>query len=107
MASLIDRLQRLEAKAAPPSGDSGASPEMDRLLDAIEDARREIECLPPAELPPRQRSYTADDRESDIHFLEEVIPEYRANEGWQSEEAQGLLDAWEEEIETKLEGENR
>lgn len=104
MASLNDRLQKLEAKAAPPYGDSGASPEMDRLLDAIEDARREIEGLPPAEPPPRKRCYTAADRESDIHFLEEVIPEYRANEGWQSEEARAVLGAWEEEIKAKLEG---
>jgi len=31
--------------------------------------------------------YTPEDREDDRRCLEEVIPKYRANPGWQTEEA--------------------
>lgn len=100
MASVNERLGRLEAKATTPHE---VPPELIQLCEAIEDWRREhIHGLPPVKRP-----YTAADRDDDIRFLEEVLPEYRANEGWQSEEAQDLLDAWEEKTRAKLEGANR
>jgi hypothetical protein len=102
VASVNERLFRLEAKAAPLHE---VPPAMDRLLDAIEDARREIAGLPP--LPSEARPYTAAEREDDIHFLEEVLPKYRTDEGWQSEEARAILDGWEEKTRAKLEGENQ
>ncbi len=99
MASVNERIFRLEAKAVPRAA---VPPAMDRLLDAVEDARREI-----AGLPLLPRPYTAADREDDIHFLEEVLPKYRTDEGWQSEEARAILDGWEEKTRAKLEGENQ
>jgi hypothetical protein len=102
VASVNERLRRLEAKAAPLHE---VSPAMECLLDAIEDARREIAGLPP--LPSEARPYTAAEREDDIRFLREELPTYRADVGWQGEEAQGLLDSWEEETKARLEGENQ
>jgi hypothetical protein len=99
VASVNERIFRLEAKAAPLHE---VPPAIDRLCEAVEDARREINGLPPVERP-----YTAADREDDIRFLTEVIPKYRADVGWQGEEAQGLLDSWEEETKARLEGENQ
>jgi len=102
VASVNERLGRLEAKVAPPHE---VPPAFDRRLDAIEDARREIAGLPP--LPSEARPYTAAEREDDIRFLREELPKYRADVGWQGEEAQGLLDSWEEETKARLEGENQ
>ena len=108
MASVNDRILRLEAKASFAAPHE-VSPAMDRLLDAIEDARRaigrEIAGLPP--LPSEARPYTAAEREDDIRFLREELPKYRADVGWQGEEAQELLDSWEEETKARLEGENQ
>jgi hypothetical protein len=102
VASVNERLARLEARRKPSYE---VPPAMDRLLDAIEDARREIAGLPP--LPSEARPYTAAEREDDIRFLREELPKYRADVGWQGEEAQGLLDSWEEETKARLEGENQ
>ena len=104
MASVNERLFRLEAKVAPPAS-LEVSPAMEDLLDAIEDARRGIAGLPP--LPREARPYTAAEREDDILFLQEQLPAYRADKGWQGEEAQELLDSWEEETKARLEGENQ
>jgi hypothetical protein len=71
---------------------------MERYFHAHENARREIEGREPLpELP-----YTEEDREDDMRFLEEIIPAYRAGPGWQTEEAQAVLDAWEQHTREKL-----
>ncbi|MBX6764999.1 MAG: hypothetical protein IRY88_15180 [Rubrobacteraceae bacterium] len=45
-----------------------------------------------------------DRRELAEWVLGSVIPKYRNEPGWQSPEAQALLDAWEEEARRELEG---
>ena len=64
---------------------------MERLLHALENARREIEGREPLQDLP----YTEEDRREDEEFLAHTLPTYRASPGWQTEEAQSVLDDWE------------
>lgn len=100
MGSIEHRLERLERLAESRHEDnSGSTRDMERFLHALENARREIEGREPLpELP-----YTEEDRKNDEEFLRETLPVYRASLGWQSEEAQHVLDEWEEHTLQKLE----
>ena len=66
---------------------------MERFLHAHENARRQLEGRNPLpELP-----YTEEGCKDDRRFLEEIIPAYREDPGWQTEEAGAILDRWEEQ----------
>jgi hypothetical protein len=82
-----NRLKRLEERASANKVWS-RSRYMERFLHVLENARREIEGREPLpDLP-----YTEEDRQDDEEFLRETLPAYRANPGWQTEEAQSVLD---------------
>jgi hypothetical protein len=98
--SLKARLQRLERLQGPAAhyAEQARSRAMERLLHALENARREMDRREPLpELP-----YTEEDREDDRRFLEETIPYYRERPGWQTEEARAVLDYWEEQALKRL-----
>jgi hypothetical protein len=84
---LNGRLKRLEERASASKG--WRSPRyLDAYFRALENLEREEAGLPP--LP-----YTEEDRKDDEEFLRETLPAYRANPGWQTQEAQSVLDEWE------------
>lgn len=95
------RVQKLEARE--PLGKPGggmSSREWERYFHAHENARREIHGLEPLpELP-----YTEEDHANDIATVAHIILAYRASAGWRDEEAQAVLDAWEEELEARIHG---
>ena len=93
MASVNERIARLEARRKPSYE---VPPAMDRLCEAVEDARREINGLPPVERPytPLTPEEEAESKEGERWFLEEYIPQARAQAG--SPETLALIDEWEE-----------
>jgi hypothetical protein len=98
--SLEKRLEKLEEQLRSGEGPGGGtSPrEWEQLFHAQENARRELHGLEPLpDLP-----YTEEDRENDLDTLQRVIPTYRASAGWQSEEVQTKLDAWEEQLKQRI-----
>ena len=100
MGSIEHRLERLERLAeSHHESRSGSTRYMERFLHALENARREIEGREPLpELP-----YTEEDRQDDTEFLRETLPAFRASLGWQTQEAQSVLDEWEKHTLQKLE----
>ena len=99
-----DRLRRLEDRQGRVAKlGSQLDPLRERLWERLfhefENGRRELHGLGP--LP--DLLYTEEDREDDRRFLAEAIPEYRASRGWQTEEAQAVLDYWEQHTREKLE----
>lgn len=102
--SLEKRLEQLEEqfKSGGQTNPGGgmSSREWERYFHAHENARRELHGLEP--LPPLK--YTKEDHNHDIDTLERVIPTYRASLGWQSEDAQARLDAWEANVRERLKG---
>lgn len=100
MSRLRRRLERLEERSRSPRipHDPWRERIFDHLFHAIENGRRELHGLEPLpDLP-----YTEEDRENDRRFLEEAIPEYRTSRGWQTQEAQAVLDYWEQHTREKL-----
>jgi hypothetical protein len=96
MGSIDRRLERLERLAESRHEDKGNSLRcLEAYFRALENLDREKVGLPP--LP-----YTEEDRQDDKEFLRETLPAYRASLGWQSEEAQHVLDIWERDIREKL-----
>ena len=91
---LDGRLKRLEERASANTG-SRSPHNLDRYFRALENLDREEAGLPP--LP-----YTEDDRRGDEGFLLETLPFYRANPGWQTEEAGHVLDEWERNTRERL-----
>jgi hypothetical protein len=92
---LNGRLKRLEERASASKG--WRSPRyLDAYFRALENLEREEAGLPP--LP-----YTEEDRKDDEEFLRETLPAYRANPGWQTQEAQSVLDEWEKHTMHSLE----
>jgi len=94
------RLERLEGVAARrrSRGKQGAGTPyyLQRYFKELANLRRCEAGLEP--LP-----YTPEDLEDDSRCLEETIPIYGASPGWQSEEAQQMLDQWEQHIRDNLE----
>jgi hypothetical protein len=83
------RLQRLERLEESRHEDKRNSPRsLDSYFRALENLDREKAGLPP--LP-----YTEEDRQDDEEFLRETLPTYRASPGWQTQEAQSVLNEWE------------
>jgi len=68
---------------------------LDSYFRALENFNREKAGLPP--LP-----YTEEDRQDDEEFLRETLPSYRASLGWQTKEAQHVLDIWERDTIERL-----
>jgi CHASE3 domain sensor protein len=89
MGSIEGRLDKLERLTVSPHEDKSGSPRyLEAYFRALENLEREEAGLPP--LP-----YTEDDRREDEEFLRETLPTYRASPGWQTQEAQSVLDEWE------------
>ena len=102
MASVNDRLGRLEARTNPPA----ELPEqyrwaMERHLRAVENWRRGMQGLEPlAEI--RSEEEARMEAQALRDSLHSSYPVLRQDEGWQTEEAQTILDHWEREAERKL-----
>jgi hypothetical protein len=92
---LNGRLKRLEESASASKG-WRSSVYLDAYFRALANFEREEAGLPP--LP-----YSEADRRDDEEFLRETLPAYRASPGWQTEEAQSVLDEWERDTREKLE----
>jgi hypothetical protein len=89
MGSIQRRLDTLERRSASRRADKDNSPRyLEAYVRALENFNREKAGLPP--LP-----YTEEDRQDDEEFLRETLPVYRASPGWQTQEAQSVLDEWE------------
>jgi CHASE3 domain sensor protein len=89
MGSIERRLDNLERVSANRRADKGGSPRyLDSYFRALENFNREKVGL--AALP-----YTEEDRQDDEELLRETLPTYRASPGWQTQEAQSVLDEWE------------
>jgi hypothetical protein len=96
MGSLERRLERLERLTESPQADMSDSPRhLEAYFRALENLEREEAGLPP--LP-----YTEEDRQDDEEFLRETLPFYRGSLGWQTEEAQHVLDIWERDTIERL-----
>lgn len=95
--SLDKRLQRLEVLEGlgPRKPDQGTPYYLQRYFKELANFRRAEAGLDP--LP-----YTPEDLEDDRRCLEDVIPKYRVNPGWQTEEAQRFCDRWEQHIRDNL-----
>lgn len=99
------RIQKREARetARETLGKPGRGPsprEWERYFHAHENAQRQLHGLEPLpELP-----YTEEDRQIDQDTLESIIPVYRASAGWRDEQAQAVLDAWEERLTERIHG---
>jgi hypothetical protein len=94
--SLRKQVEELRAVVLKEIQHSTPNPSLERYFRAVENWRREQAGLEP--LP-----YTEEDRKEDEEFLTETLPHYRHNFGWQTEEAQQLLDRWERDIRERLE----
>jgi CHASE3 domain sensor protein len=96
MGNIERRLGNLERLSASRHADKSGSPRyLDSYFRALENVSREKAGLPA--LP-----YTEEDRQDDEEFLRETLPVYRASLGWQTEEAQHVLDIWERDTIEKL-----
>jgi|SRR5215208_656013 len=96
MSSLERRLGRLERLAeSPHEGKSDSPRDLDSYFRALQNLDREKAGLPPL---PR----TEEDRQDDEEFLREVLPVFRVSLGWQSKEAQHVLDEWERDTIERL-----
>lgn len=102
MGSLENRLERLEAGRTRSEADLSKEAlrrrSMERFYHASENARRERHGLEPLpDLP-----YTKEDRMDDEDTLENTIPAYRSEPGWQTGEAAAFLEHWERDLTEKL-----
>jgi|SRR5215218_8605201 len=96
MGSIERRLASLERLSASRRAGKGGSPRsLEAYFRALENLDREKAGLPP--LP-----YTAEDWQDDEESLVETLPSYRASLGWQTEEAQHVLDNWERDTIERL-----
>lgn len=70
----------------------------ERFFHDHENARRRLHGLEPLpELP-----YTEEDHRDDLDTLQRTLPTYRNSPGWQTEEAQALLDEWALDVKERL-----
>jgi CHASE3 domain sensor protein len=88
-------MRRLEERASANTG-SRSPRYLEAYFRALENLERKEAGLPV--LP-----YTEEDRKDDEEFLAHTLPTYRASPGWQTEEAQRVLDEWEKDTLEKLE----
>ena len=96
MGSLEDRIRKLEA--AHGAGREADEAErrrrrtMDKLLHALENARRELDGLDPLPTPPE----LAETKDDVLHTLGETIPHYRARGGYSHGDGAEFLREWED-----------
>jgi hypothetical protein len=96
MGNLGRRLDNLERLSARRRANERERPRgLDGYFRALENLDRQEAGFPP--LP-----YTEEDRRDDERFLLETLPAYRTNPGWQTEEAQGVLDEWDRSTRERL-----
>jgi CHASE3 domain sensor protein len=97
VGSIERRLDKLERLAVSRHEDKSGSPRyLEAYFRALENLERKEAGLPP--LP-----YTEEDRKDDEGFLRETLPAYRADPGWQTEQAQRILNEWEKHTMHSLE----
>ena len=97
MESIERRLEKLERLAKSRHEDKSGSPRyLEAYLRALENLERQEAGLPP--LP-----YTEEDHKDDEEFLRDTLPFYRASPGWQTQEAQRILNEWEKHTMHSLE----
>lgn len=96
MGHLEKRIERLETADAgrKDAEESEATPQLRRYFEALENVKREQVGLEPLEIP-----YTREELENDLTMIEEM----RDDPGWQTPEAQALLNQWERDIREKIE----
>ena len=92
---LNGRLKRLEEHTSANTDSKSPRYELEGYFRALENLEREEADLPA--LP-----YTEVDRREDEEFLVETLPVFRASLGWQTEEAQRVLDIWERDTIERL-----
>jgi len=96
MGTIERRLDNLERLAKSRHENKSEGPHyLEAYFRVLENLERKEAGLPP--LP-----YTEEDRHDDETFLAHTLPTYRACSGWQSEEAQRILDEWEKHTLEKL-----
>jgi hypothetical protein len=96
MGTIERRLDNLERLSASRRADKGGSPRsLEAYFRALENLDREKAGLLP--LP-----YSVEDRVDDEEFLLQTLPFFRRNAGWQTEEAQHVLDIWEQDTIERL-----
>jgi|SRR5215216_637523 len=95
MGRLDRRLEKLEKARATSSAQPRLSRELESYFRALENEQRVKDGLEP--LP-----YSEEDCLEDEAFLSEVLPVFRADAGWQSQEAQEWLDEWERDTLKRL-----
>jgi hypothetical protein len=96
MGSIERRLDNLERLSASRRADKGGSPRyLEAYFRALENLDREKAGFPP--LP-----YSEADRRDDEEFLQVTLPVFRVSLGWQTEEAQHVLDEWERDTIERL-----
>jgi hypothetical protein len=95
--SIESRLDNLERRSASRRADKGGIPRyVQRYLRELANIRR---CEAGLEEP---LPYSLEDLEDDRRCLEEIIPTYRGNPGWQTEAAKSFLDKLEQHIRENL-----
>ena len=92
---LKDRLRRLEETSWDLCAETSSRNPLDTYFRALENLEKEGAGVPA--LP-----YTEEDRQDDEEFLLETLPFYRANLGWQTEEARRVLEEWERNTRKRL-----
>jgi hypothetical protein len=92
---LNGRLKRLEEQVSANTDSKSPRYQLEGYFRALENLEREEAGLPP--LP-----YSEEDRRGDEVFLRETLPLLRMSLGWQTEEAQHVLDIWEQDTIERL-----
>ena len=99
--SIESRLDKLEGRLRSPyRQDPVRAAVLKEYLNACARARGEPE-------EPWTEEELAALHEADVWFLKEGIPAYRHKRGWQSPEAQEILDGWERDTRQKIEAYDR
>ena len=101
MGRLEDRLRRLEAEIKPDEPKDAGYMTLVGLV--VKDMERWRAKQAGEEPPPYTRAEVEERRRQDLKTLAGDNVGLRDNPGWQSEEAQRLLDIWEEDARRRLE----
>jgi hypothetical protein len=102
VARARERLERLEKRAAPVE-DPGAQEQRMRIFllhKEIGNCRRVAEGKEPIPLTSEEEEFEREEARRFIH--EGGLETYRNSSGWQTPEAQALLDEWERSNKAKL-----
>ena len=90
------RLKRLEdVRESQRARVNPVSPALELHCKLVDNARRQLQGLPPEPLTPTEQELK---REQDEHFLLKGIPRLRQEPGWQDAASQATLDQWEQDL---------